>query len=310
MHAEHAVLVSADLAKADFVQATLTGADLRGATLREAHAGQADFLGARLDGADLTDADLTQADLTGASVDGTILSHADLTQTTRPEGYRDADGSGDAPLDAIAALATLLLALAVVVPALRSAARRRRGGKDLRGTGPAAVLAGVVVLAGAVALAAYELRADPDWTDVLMVLPMITVLVFAALFAGLVISRARWGVVGALSTGLGLAGYFVLVSTIMSALLGSVFGEYPRAPSCTAATCAWGYSRGWTGAWVGLALLALCSLVGRLTRRRGRVRPARVSRPDPTGVATPVAAPSPDDVNAAAYQAVRDFRKG
>ncbi|HWK91514.1 MAG TPA: pentapeptide repeat-containing protein [Luteimicrobium sp.] len=331
-------LRGADLSRATLVQATLTGADLTGATLHDTRLGQADLRGARLDGADLAGADLSQADLTGASLAGTVLAGTDLTQTTRPGGYGDAEPSGDAPLDAIAAVATLLLALGIVLPRLRSAARRRRDGKDLRGTGPAAVLAGLLVLAAAVGLAAAELRADLDWSDVLMVLPMITVLGFLALIAGGVMLQARWGVLGAVAAALGLAGYAVLTATIMSALLGSVFGEYPRAPSCTAATCAWGSARGWTGVAVGVALLVLCWLVGLLTQRFHRTHPARPAHvaagtagTRPTGAAPgghgpaepapaqPVAArtagasPGPaapsGDANASAYQAVRDFRK-
>ncbi|MFC8734222.1 pentapeptide repeat-containing protein [Luteimicrobium sp. NPDC057192] len=319
-------LAGADLRGTRLGQADLRAADLTGAKAAGAELGQAHLRGAVLDHADLAGADLSQADLTGASLTGTDLEGADLTQTTRPDGYGDAEPTGDAPLDAIAAAATLLLALGIVVPRLRSAARRRRDGKDLRGTGPAAVLAGVLVLAAAVGLVVAELRADLDWSDVLMVLPMITVLGFLALIAGAVMLQARWGVLGAVSALLGLAGYFVLTSAIMSALLGSVFGEYPRAPGCTAATCAWGYGRGWTGAAVGVALLAVCWFVGLLTRRLRRARPARpaAATGEPTvaepSVAEPVAArtaaassPTPDapssgDANAAAYEAVRDFR--
>ncbi|GAA4830132.1 hypothetical protein GCM10023221_02070 [Luteimicrobium xylanilyticum] len=175
--------------------------------------------------------------------------------------------SGDAPLDAIAAIATLLLALGLVVPSLHSAARRRRTGDDARGGGPAVVAAGVGVLVGAAALVAYELGAGVDWSDALLALPMISVLLFVGVIAAGLAVQARRGVLGMLAAFLALAGNFVLVSTIMSALMGSVFGEYPGAPSCTAATCAWGAARGWGGIWTGVALLALCWLVGRLTRR-------------------------------------------
>jgi hypothetical protein len=137
------------------------------------------------------------------------------------------------------------------------------------------VAAGVLVLVGAAALVAYELGSDVDWSDALLALPMVAVLLFVGVIAAGLAIQARRGVLGMLATLLALAGYFLLVSTIMAALLGSAFGEYPRAPSCTAATCAWGAARGWTGAWAGAALLTLCWLVGRLTRRP---RPERLAQ--------------------------------
>jgi len=191
---------------------------------------------------------------------------------------------------------------------MRSAARRRRGG-DTRGPGAPAAAAGVVVLAAAAALAVVELRADLDWTDVLMVLPMITVLGLVAVVAAGVMIQARWSVLGALCALLGLAGYFVLTSTVMSALLGSVFGEYPRAPDCTAASCAWGAARGWTGGWLGVALVVLAWLVGRLTLRTRHEPPAVRASAQPAAALPAEGAPSSDDPNATAYEAVRDLRK-
>jgi hypothetical protein len=77
-HFEGAVLVGANLSKADLTAASLQGASLDGAQLQGALLTRARLHGASLDGAQLQGASLRRAQLQGASLDGAQLQGASL----------------------------------------------------------------------------------------------------------------------------------------------------------------------------------------------------------------------------------------
>ena len=79
-------LSGANLLRADFLGANLSGANLSRANLSGANLSGADFLGANLSGADLSGADLSRADFLGAKInDKTAIGI--LRRAPRSDGY-------------------------------------------------------------------------------------------------------------------------------------------------------------------------------------------------------------------------------
>lgn len=246
-------------AGADFEQVTLNGVSLAGAGLQDAELSQASLKGANLSNADLGGASLDETDLTGANLAEANLSGADLSGATTTN--TDVSNiTGLPPLDLFAAIIALVVGLLVLRPRLAR-----------RGPGRVGAWLVVLILAALTVIQAMAARGWQPTSDALFVLPLLTPVIFIAIFVARGIRRPRDGWAAAVLALIGLVGFYLVTASGLAFVGDNLFGLFPFSDTCSSVACGYGIARGPLGIGIGVVLILVCSV---LSRAKSLAKPA------------------------------------
>ncbi len=237
---------------ADFEQVDLSGVSLRGSDLQNADFSQATLKRADLAGADLRGASFDQADLTETNLQGANIAGADLSEATTAN--TETTGiTGLPPLDLFVAIVVLVIALLILRP-------RLRGGVPGRGAAWLVIL----VLAGLVAAQAIAASGSGFTDDELVVVPFITLIIFAALYVARVVRRPKNGWAAAGIALVSFLGFYLLIAAGLAVITDNLIGLLPFNDRCSSIACGYGVARGPLGIILGIALIILATILSRL----------------------------------------------